>query len=46
MKIFSNFIPNGIKTFTDSDPPGMTKDIKNKIKEYILPSIHETSNAN
>ena len=32
LNIFSNFIPNRIKTFTDSDPPWMTKDIKNKIK--------------
>ena len=30
--IFSNFIPNKIKTFTDSDPPWMNEDIKSKIK--------------
>ena len=30
--IFSNFIPSRTKTFTDSDPPRMTEDIKNKIK--------------
>ena len=29
---FSNFIPNRTKTFTGSDPPWMTEDIKNKIK--------------
>ena len=32
LNIFSNFIPNRIKTFKDSDPPWMTKDIKSKIK--------------
>ena len=32
LNIFSNFISNRIKTFTESDPPWMTKDIKNKIK--------------
>ena len=32
MKLFSNFIPNRRKTFTDSDPPWITEDIKNKIK--------------
>ena len=32
MNIFSNFIPNRTKTFTYSDPPWMTEDIKNKIK--------------
>ena len=31
MNIFSNFIPNKIKTFRDSDPPWMNDDIKNKI---------------
>ena len=29
---YSNFIPNRIKTFTDTDSPWMTEDIKNKIK--------------
>ena len=29
LNIFSNLIPNRIKTFTDSDPPWMTEDIKN-----------------
>ena len=32
LNIFSNFIPNRTKTFTDGDPPWMTEDIKNKIK--------------
>ena len=32
LNIFSNFIPNRTKTFTDSDPSWMTEDIKNKIK--------------
>ena len=32
LNIFSNFVPNRTKTFTDSDPPWMTEDIKNKIK--------------
>ena len=32
MNIFCNFIPNKIKTFRDSDPPGMNDDIKSKIK--------------
>ena len=32
LNIFSNFIPNRTKTFTYSDPPWMTEDIKNKIK--------------
>ena len=32
MNIFSNFIPNKIKTFRDSDPPWMNYDIKSKIK--------------
>ena len=32
MKIFSNFLPNKIKTFRDSDPPYMNEDIKSKIK--------------
>ena len=32
LNIFSNFIPNRTKTFTGSDPPWMTEDIKNKIK--------------
>ena len=32
LNIFRNFIPNRTKTFTDSDPPWMTKDIRNKIK--------------
>ena len=27
--VFSNFIPNKIKTFGDSDPPWMNDDIKN-----------------
>ena len=30
---FRNFIPSRTKTFTDSDPPWMTEDIKNKIKD-------------
>ena len=30
--IFSNFIPNRTKSFTDSDPSWMTEDIKNIIK--------------
>ena len=30
--IFSNFMPNKIKTFKDSDPPYMNDDIKSKIK--------------
>ena len=32
MNIFSNFIPNKIKTFRDSDPPWINDDIKSKIK--------------
>ena len=32
MNIFSNFIPNKIKTFRDSDPPWMNDDIKSRIK--------------
>ena len=32
MNMFSNFIPNKMKTFRDSDPPWMNDDIKNKIK--------------
>ena len=32
LNTFSNFIANRRKTFTNSDPPWMTKDIKNKIK--------------
>ena len=32
MNIFSNFIPNKIKTFRDSHPPWMHDDIKSKIK--------------
>ena len=32
LSIFSNFIPSRTKTFTDSDPPWMNEDIKNKIK--------------
>ena len=32
LNIFSNFIPNKIKTFRDSDPPYMNDDIKSKIK--------------
>ena len=32
VNIFSNFIPNKIKTFRDSDPPYMNDDIKSKIK--------------
>ena len=31
MNIFSNFIPNKIKPFRDSDPPWMNDDIKNKV---------------
>ena len=32
MNIFSNYIPNKIKTFKDSDPPWMNDDIKNNNK--------------
>ena len=32
MNIFSNFMPNQIKTFRNSDPPSMNDDIKNKVK--------------
>ena len=32
LKIFSNFIPNKIKTFRDSNPPWINDDIKSKIK--------------
>ena len=32
LNIFSNFIPNRTKTFTESDPPWMTEDVKNKMK--------------
>ena len=32
MTIFSNFIPNKIKTFRGSDPPWMNDDIKSKVK--------------
>ena len=32
LNIFSNFVYNRTKTFTGSDPPWMTEDIKNKIK--------------
>ena len=32
LNIFSNFMPNRTKNFTDSDPPCMTYDIKNKTK--------------
>ena len=32
MNIFSNFIPNKIKSFRDSDPPWTNDDIKSKIK--------------
>ena len=32
LNIFPNFIPNRTKTFTDSDPPWMIKNIQNKIK--------------
>ena len=32
LNIFTNFIPNRTKTFTDSDPLWMTEDVKNKIK--------------
>ena len=32
LNIFSNFIPNKIKTFRDSDPPWINDDIKSKIK--------------
>ena len=31
LNIFSNFIPNKIKTFRDSDPPWINDDIKSKI---------------
>ena len=46
MNIFSNFIPNRTKTFTVSDPPWMTEDIKNKVKLknkfYRQYMIHQT----
>ena len=32
LNIFSNFITNRTETFTDSDPPWMIENIKNKIK--------------
>ena len=32
LNIFSNFIPNKIKTFRDSDPPWINDDTKSKIK--------------
>ena len=32
LNILNNFIPNRTKTFTDSEPPWMTDDNKNKIK--------------
>ena len=32
LNIFSNFIPNKIKNFRDSDPPWINDDIKSKIK--------------
>ena len=32
LNIFTNFIANRTKTFTDSDPPWMIKNIQNKIK--------------
>ena len=32
LNIFSNFLPKRMKTFTESDPPWMTKSTKNKIK--------------
>ena len=32
LNIFSDFIPNITITFTDSAPPWMIEDIKNKIK--------------
>ena len=32
MNVFSNFIPDKIKTFRDSDPPWINDDIKNKVK--------------
>ena len=32
MNIFSNFLPNQIKTFRDHDPPLLNNDIKSKIK--------------
>ena len=32
MNFFSNFIPNKIKTFRNSDPAGKNDDIKNKVK--------------
>ena len=32
LNVFSNFIPNKIKTFTDRNPTLVTYDIKNKIK--------------
>ena len=32
LNIFSNFIPNKIKTFRDSHPPWINEDIKSKIK--------------
>ena len=32
LNIFSNFIPNKIKTFRDSDPPWINDDIKSKVE--------------
>ena len=32
MTIFSNFIPNKIKTFRDSDTPWMNDDIKKEVE--------------
>ena len=32
MNIFSNFVPNKLVTFGDSNPPWMNEFIKNKIK--------------
>ena len=48
LNTFSNFIANRRKTFTNSDPPWMTKDIKNKIKLnnklYCQYMRHQTTN--
>ena len=42
MNIFSNFIPNKIKTFRDSEPPWMNDDIKSKMYHRYL--RHKRSN--
>lgn len=32
MNVFSNFIPNKIKSFRNNNPPWMNDDIKNKVQ--------------